>query len=214
MINRQKIIERIQALFALGDTTRNPNEGEVKTALRMAKKLMAKYNLSLSEIELKKQGENGIGITSHDELKMYRGWELKLAHIACKLFNVQMVVNKQSFSKKSNLLFVGFKVDGQLAKECFTYLYTTIKLMSSSITPKESRYAYRAGLIDTLYERVEAELELDKSYLEKSKALVVIKNEMIKTWVNKNMNTHTTQSKYRNYSANDFFAYIKGQVDV
>jgi len=45
----KNIIEKIQKLLALGGN--NPNENEATNATRMAMDLLAKYNLSMSEID-------------------------------------------------------------------------------------------------------------------------------------------------------------------
>ena len=45
----KNIIEKIQKLLALGGN--NPNENEATTATQMAMDLLAKYNLSMSEVQ-------------------------------------------------------------------------------------------------------------------------------------------------------------------
>lgn len=48
--NKQKIIDRINKLFSLADTSRNQSEEEVSEALSKAKTLMAEYDLSESDL--------------------------------------------------------------------------------------------------------------------------------------------------------------------
>lgn len=213
-INREKIIERIKQLFALGDSSRNPNEGEVKTALRMAKKLMAKYNLSLSEIEIKESGESCIIELNSNEFKHFRGWETRLANIAAKLFKVRLVIGASHGMRLRNMIFVGYRVDAELAQKCFSYLLYTVRVMSSTTKGRISRGAYRDGIIDRLNQRVEEELILDAAMKEKCRAIVIAKDSMIKSWMKENMNLRDKKAVYRDYKSQDIKSYCRGVVDA
>ena len=50
MFTKQKIIELIQSLIRLGDTTRNPNIHEAKSALEKVKQLARKYSINLNDL--------------------------------------------------------------------------------------------------------------------------------------------------------------------
>ena len=63
-----KIIERIKKLFALGSN--NPNENEAKSAMRMARKLLDKHNLSM--YDLKQEDEVGIKLEDYKNVPWVR----------------------------------------------------------------------------------------------------------------------------------------------
>lgn len=207
---RDKIIKKIKKLFALGDNTKNPYEAEVKNALRMARTLLNKYNLSFSEVELKESGKTNIITLNSNEFKHFRGWETRLAYIASKLFKVQIVLGATEGRKLRNLLFIGYKEDANLAKQCFSYLLYTVKFLSGAVKGRISRGAYRDGMIDRLNQRVEEELKIDTPAEEKCKAIMVIKNTVVKSWMKKNMNIKQTTASHRRYSEQDMESYSKG----
>lgn len=211
-IERDKIIKKIKKLFALGDNTKNPYETEVKNALKIAKTLMNKYNLSFSEVELKENGKTNIITLNSDEFKHFRGWETRLAHISSKLFKVHIVLGATEGRRLRNVMFIGYKEDAKLAKQCFSYLLHTVKLMSGTVKGRISKGAYRDGMIDRLNQRVEEELKIDDTIKEKCKAVMIIKNKVIKNWMEKNMNIKRTKTSYRSYSKQDMESYLKGVI--
>lgn len=179
-----KIIDRIKKLFALGDKNRNPNEGEVKSALRKAKQLMKQYNLSLSELELEKQKEDIIKETVKGT-KYISFWEKKLANMVAKLFNCDAIINAGIFSR--GWVFVGFKDEAKLASQCYQYLNYVLRIMANTYAKK--KLDFYAGITDRLQERVNEEIKLNTPQeTSKCTAIVCCKNKLIKSWEKKNLN--------------------------
>jgi hypothetical protein len=60
MEDKEKIIELIRKCLALGDSSKNNQEGEIANALAAAKRLMDKHNLSMAEVAESRINKDGI----------------------------------------------------------------------------------------------------------------------------------------------------------
>lgn len=156
MLNKLNIIDKIRKLFALGDRNRNPNEGEVKTALAMASKLMKEHNLTLSEIDLEKQKEDiGKEYTSIKNTLSF--WERKLARMIGELFNCNPLIGEEG-NRKRRFIFIGFKEEIKLASQCYEYLDDVLRIMANTYAIK--KLDFYAGITDRLQERINEEIRL------------------------------------------------------
>jgi RNA processing factor Prp31 len=182
--NKSTIIERIRSLFALGDITRNPYEEEVKTALAMAQKLMKKYNLSLSEIDLEKQKDD-IEKEYTETRATIAFWEKKLAKMVATLFNCDPIINA-NYNRNRGWIFIGFKEEAKLACQCYSYLNYVIRIKAN--TYAKHKIDFYAGMTDRLQERIDEEIKLNTPQENsKCKAIVCCKDKLIKSWEQKNL---------------------------
>lgn len=207
-MNTSTIIDKIRKLFALGDKTRNPNEGEVKTALSMASKLMKEHNLTLGEIDLEKQKEN-IGKEYTQSKKSISFWERKLARTVGKLFDCDNILFA---SYKRCWAFIGFKEEAKLATQCYEYLDNILRTMANAYA--KNKLDFYAGITDRLQERVDEEIKL-RTPQETSKctAIVCCKDKLIKTWEKKNLKLtveHRSIPKTNNVSPDYYKGYLAG----
>jgi hypothetical protein len=200
MNNKSDIIERIQKLFAMGDSSRNPNEEEVKTALAMAMKLMHEHNLSLSDVQLK-QEQNNIKQEATNEQGKFHLWERTLASLVGKLFDCRVVEQGISYyPRKRIFLFIGFPQDVIIAKNCYEYLHFNIKLLAGLMA--KHKMEFYAGIIAALDERVMEEIQ-NRTPEENNacKAIVCIKKDIVTNWINKNLTLKTIHRRTRNYDS-------------
>jgi len=195
ILNKNIIMDRIRKLFALGDKNRNPNEGEVKTALAMASKLMQKYNLTLSEIDLEKQKDD-IGKEYTKTKASISFWERRLGSMVAKLFDCENVINA-NYNRDRGWIFIGFKEEAKLASQCYEYLDNVIRILAN--TYSKHKLDFYAGITDRLQERIEEEIKL-RTPKETSKctAIVCCKNKLIEIWEKKNMTLTTEHRKMPN----------------
>jgi hypothetical protein len=209
-MNKENIIDRIRKLFALGDRNKNPNEGEVKTALSMVSKLMKEYNLSLSEIDLEKQKDT-IGKEYTEEQNRFAFWERKLAKLVGKLFDCSIIVYG-TYSGNRKWIFVGFIDDAKLSTQCYKYLDDTIRIMAN--IHAKNKLDFYAGITDRLKERIDEEIKLrTPEEAVKCTAIVCCKNKLINTWKEKNMKLsteHRTLPRINNVSADYYKGYLVG----
>jgi hypothetical protein len=202
---KSKLIERIQKLFSLGDKNRNPNEGEVKSALRKAKQLMKQYNLSLSELDLEQQKEDIIQSTTKGTAYI-AFWQRKLADMIGKLFNCDPIIDPRYYSR--GYVFVGFKEEANLAVKCYDYLTDVIKILAN--LHSKNKMDFYAGITDRLQERIDKEIKLNNPIIEsKCKAIVCCKEALINSYEEKNI--HLENIHFREpHIAVASIDYIKG----
>lgn len=210
-----KIIKRIRKLLAVGNKSKNPYEGEVNTALDLAKKLMAKNNLSLSEVEIAESSDEDVQRVYSKEEKQMRFWEKLLASkVVAPIFEVEAFLHKTGY-RKNSICFVGYKKDPKIAAEIYAYLVTYIKRLGKTTEgTRKKRTSYYEGLIERLIERAKEEVylnNLEKSQQVCSRALVVVKKERINRYTAENMNIKSGRFAYR--SRKDFYgdSYQRGK---
>ncbi len=218
-MDKLTIISRIKALLSLGDSSRNPYEEEVKTALKMAQDLMKKYNLTLSEIDLKNSPDTDIDKTQTDYEGHLEPWKRHLARVIKILYDVEPIIDGVAYHKNS-YLFVGFKVDCECAKITYDYLINLIDFKSKLKYKGQrlQRYAYLQGFLSCLEERATKEKELIDSLNKSTEnikygALVIIKHDRIRDWLSKNLKTHNVHNRSE-LNLEDLIEYQKGYCDA
>ena len=209
------IIDRIRKLFALRDRKRNPNEGEVKTAMAMATKLMKQHNLTLSEIDLEKQKED-IGKECTKTKPTISFWERKLGNMVAKLFNCSPIIY-ENYKRDRGFMFIGFKEEAKLAVQCYEYLNNELRILAN--THAKHKLDFYAGITTRLQERIDEEIRL-KTPEETSKctAIVCCKEELIKSWEKKNLKLTIERRSRPNIDevSPDYFKgyFFGGEVDL
>lgn len=138
----ERIIEKIRKCLALANN--NPSEEEAKAAALQAQKLLAKYNISISDVEeLEATTEE---IVEHpvwfkDCVKgVARAWKYDLADIVAKNFRC-----KHFFYGKSAAVFYGHKTDAEAAAEVFKYLFAMGDRLANRATYRVLREFHKRG---------------------------------------------------------------------
>jgi hypothetical protein len=111
-----KILERIQKLFALG---KSPNMNEAASALRKAQALMDEYNLTFGEVHYTTEFEKLPG------RKIYT-WEFLIFESVCFANNCQPALGRGT----GFISLCGRKINVFLSIEMFRYLIDTVKRMA------------------------------------------------------------------------------------
>jgi len=217
-MEKEKIINTIRNLFARANKDKNPYEEEINSSLKLAKELMTKNNLSLSEIEIKESSDDDVKKIYSKETGKMRFWQKFLASkIIAPIFEVEAIYSRAQYSTFC-YIFVGYKDDPILAKEAYEYLVDYIKKLGKTKEQnRKRRTSYYEGLIDRLTEKAKEEVylnNLSKSQQVHCKALIIIKEEKINKWLNENMKTKTMNFKFT--SRKDFYenSYNKGRKDA
>lgn len=138
----EKIIEKIRKCLALANN--NPSEEEAKAAALMAQKLLAKYNISLVDVEqLEGKPEEIIEecVWFKDCVKgVARAWKYQLASIVSENFRC-----KHFFYGKSGVVFYGHQTDAQAAGEVFKYLFGMGDKLANRVTYRVLRQYHKQG---------------------------------------------------------------------
>jgi hypothetical protein len=146
-----KVIRRIRKLIALSES---PNEAEAASALAKAKILLAKHNVSLTEINDRETDVKELHLPVENNL---HPWEEKL--LAC--------ITKPTFTSAIKLYvdgilyikLIGKEANAISAKVLYEYLHeavvTRAKMFSAAIDDLES---FRIGMVDSIRKKLEEEI--------------------------------------------------------
>ena len=184
MTAKDQMIEKVKKLLALGDTSKNSSDEEAKSAILMAQKLMAKYDISVEEVEEPEEQEY-----SHEECehKWDYAYRIPLAHILAENFRCMLYV------RDKRIVFMGHPADAKICKATFEFAYSFIMRRGSSIynkrysmglTTKGVFNSYATGFLSGLREAFDVQC----------RALAIVTppdvvekfNEMSKGWSTKN----------------------------
>ena len=119
MKDNSKIVERIAKVLAKAKN--NPSEEECQSALALAQKLMAEYNIELSDVEGMARMRRKRQVTQDGALKQkrYEWWMKSLAPIIADNFRCKCFLDIDVDSWRT-ATFVGFKEDVSIANLAFT----------------------------------------------------------------------------------------------
>ena len=115
---REEAIETIKNLLetARRETT---NEHEAVSAALFAQRLMAKYNVEITEVEGEKITDEIVQKTYWDSGKHeMKKWKIRLASIIARNFRCEVY-----FLGKKDIVFYGYEKDAEVALQTFTFLY-------------------------------------------------------------------------------------------
>ena len=226
-IDREKLIERIKALMALGDTSRNNSEAEAATAIKKMQELLQKHNLDISEVQMaddKKVGEEIVDEVAVEWRKSSLStWEnslCALVGIACETnpYLSQQYVRGTKSGRIFKFHFIGTPWDVAISKEMFKYLHSTIKKLSVRNFPDQlpSQRCYMEGCCHRLSERIHLQNELFKKQQasnQKYALLVINKKDAIDNYTDK---LGLQKAKRKQYGGKnwDGFAFKKGMADA
>lgn len=160
----EKIIDKINKLLTLADTSRNPSEHEAISASMKVQKLLAKYNITMADVrgeaEVEEPIEQAISdVGCNDKAQNWRT-ELALAvanGYACKTYMV---------GTKNAIVFYGYKADILLARRVYTYLYNVgVKLGRQYVREHrnewESEYRLYQSFVSGFTNGVRGQLEMN-----------------------------------------------------
>lgn len=112
----EKIIQTIKKVLELSKN--NPSEEEAKAAALKAQELLAKYHISMSEIEdIEGKTEDIAEVCVNVPAKK---WKYTLAKIVADNFRC-----KHFYYGKGTVVFYGHQTDAEVAAETFKYLFDT-----------------------------------------------------------------------------------------
>lgn len=155
-----KVLERVKKMIALGNDAA-ATEAERETALRMAYNLLAKYNLSLSD--LPEDGSNEARERQDVVISADR-WARSLAQAVAKLFFCRYFYSQTGTSGKDKHCFVGRQSNVITARYMSEFLIKSVKREATSrykspTTPQGRSFC--VGTVDSIRKRVEVMIKSD-----------------------------------------------------
>lgn len=112
-MKNDKIIQTIKKILELSNN--NPSEEEAKAAALKAQELLAKYHLSMADIETEDDIDNIVEVSVDVPSKK---WKYTLAQIVADNFRC-----KHFYYGKMRVVFYGHETDANIAAETFKYLF-------------------------------------------------------------------------------------------
>lgn len=196
----ERIIEKIRKCLALANN--NPSEEEAKAAALQAQKLLAKYNISMVDVEGLEQEDEEIveeDVWFSDIVKgTARAWKYELAEIVSKNFRC-----RHFFYGKRAVVFYGHKTDAEAASEVYKYLFS----MGDRIADREAHKAFHStGITRGVYNSwVKGYLAgLRNSFDKQCTALMIVIPEDVKEgYAERSKNFGHTNAGMRNTSFNN-----------
>lgn len=160
----KNIIEKIQKLLTLGGN--NPNENEATNATRMAMDLLAKYNLSMSEIQNTEKES-----VSHEDYKpggkSFPTWKTVLLNAICKAHFCSVILRPGT----GTYIIVGKETNRVTSKMMFTYLCNVIDFETKQFL-KDKDYDRSYGKIQGNAFRVGMAKRLESRFQEKRQEII------------------------------------------
>ena len=155
-----KVLERVKKMIALGNDSA-ATEAERETALRMAYNLLAKYNLSISDLPSEQDNE---AREWQDVVISADRWARSLAQAVAKLFFCRYFYSGTGTSGKDKHCFVGRQSNVITARYMSEFLIKSVKREATgrykSPTSPQGR-SFCVGTVDSIRKRVEEMIKTD-----------------------------------------------------
>lgn len=110
----ESVLQKVRGLLALSGN--NPSQAEAQAAALKAQELIAKYNLTLTEVEKETQEI----VTSEYKTGVDKSWKYGLARAVADNFRVMIY-----WVDRRVAVFYGYKQDTMIAVQVFEYLFKT-----------------------------------------------------------------------------------------
>ena len=205
LLEKEKLKERVKRCLKLAGEGRNNSPEEAATALAFANKIMREYNISLSEVQIddikKQEVVQGGGVLK----KKFKGWEFSLSSVVASLCSCG-VFRRTFYLEDSKLIFYGIKEDVDLAEQIYSILRKEILRMATSQGFKGAEQrSYCLGVVITLMDRIREEKKEEEALEEgnKCRAVMVIKNQLVKAYTAKLKLRTARGARVGSYSAYD-----------
>ena len=165
-INDKSIVEKIRKLLALADSAKNSHEHERAVAMQAAMDLLAKHNLSMTEINAKALDIQPDEVAVNLKLDP---WVRRVLATACKLYYTKYyMVGTRNWQGRieRNPVFVGTAENIAVTIDMAQWLLNSIRVESNRMykDPFERR-SFRLGAADRIFDRageiMAAEKKLD-----------------------------------------------------
>jgi hypothetical protein len=126
-MSTDKILDRVKKMLALGNCE-GATEAERETALRMAYNLLAKHNLSISDLPSDEQQED----REQQEVSLCADkWARSMAQAVAKLFFCSYYYSKTGKSRRDIHYFVGKQSNAGTARYMAEYVISSVKREAS-----------------------------------------------------------------------------------
>lgn len=226
MKDKQALTETIRKLLALSES---PNQHEAEQAMAKASALMKAHQIEMSAVLVNKlQGAKAHAGKTIRVSETYRSFVRRIAKAAAEIFDVADI----GTGEQSAVYFIGTKEDVTLAEALFVYLFESWKSIVSKdckrwkeeysdgyweesqprqYEVKKYKISHGQGFANAVYDRaydlsIERQEEV-KASSTTGKELIVLKDQLVKTFIEENCTK--TFTKYKNQHGD---GHLEGQI--
>jgi|AGTN01.3.fsa_nt_gi Protein of unknown function (DUF2786). len=179
-LSQDSIVEKVRKLLALANG--NQNEHERGVAMQFAMDLLAKHNLTISEVECDKSLLNTIEIEGDFRLE---AWTKIILQAACKMYYTELYLSGRfdyfRYRRVDVPVFVGTAENIAVTMDVATWLIDSVRKESNRAYKHASeRRSFRLGASDRILERAFAmvETEKEKANSGNGRELMVVRNQL------------------------------------
>lgn len=153
--NQEKIIDRVKKMLALANCS-GAAEGERDNALRMAYNLLAKYNLTMDQVDAHNATPQEARESQQAKFVVYP-WARSIASIVGELFFCNYYFMRSGTGKQATHVFIGKASNAATAQYMSEFVVRSVtreaaRLYGSAISPEGRSFA--VGVVYKLRERV------------------------------------------------------------
>jgi ribosomal protein L13 len=180
--SEKSIVEKVKKLLALADSDKNSHEHERAVAMQAAMDLLAKHNLSMTEITAHSLDVPPEEVSANFKLEP---WVRRILSASCKLYYTRYYMigtRNQQNRLERNPVFVGTAENIAVTINVATWLLNSVRLESNRIYRDAfERRSFRLGAADRIFERA-CEIMLSEINSGKSAgtSLIILRNQFEK----------------------------------
>jgi hypothetical protein len=216
--DKKQMIETIRKLMALGQS---PEENEAIAAIAKAQELMSKFNISLTETEIKQEVNQDVRQETFATKGYFSSWEKNLFYGLGKNYDCEGFFKKVENTRTISVVFMGLDSDIEILDFTLGYLMQAIdglntkfvlgmrgaELKRSEKLNKKNSYA--TGIVRNLLDRL---AEIREKAQAKTGALISAKDAKVKDYQKAQgmkFKRHTSTTSF----SHDNEAYLQGKED-
>ena len=192
-----EVAEKVKKLLAQAEGTSFPEEAEL--AASMAEQLLKKYNMTLTDVEIKtaEMLKDVFGVPQRGKTKEYGllpHWIKTLATVINKYFYIKVVVSRKPTGTFFNQInFLGARKDVEVARYVFCFLVREIERLGDKYMKKnhkgtglgirqmqELRMSYSQGVVEGIGMKLKHEAEIaDAPVTANGTDLIIVKGDAV-----------------------------------
>lgn len=138
-MTKETVVEKVRKMLALAHD-KGATENESQSAMLMAQRLMAKHNITVSDVDVE-DDEKEVVHENVTEIQRTIWWKKSLASVIGG--NFRCITYTQRYGNgKSSIVFLGLKEDVEIAKEVFAFAIDSIQHYANKYVRKISNEGY------------------------------------------------------------------------
>ena len=205
---QQKAIDKVRKLMSLSEGSTSYEEAQ--TAAMMARNILSKYNLNITDIKTYRVETNACELKTELRTRNIPVWVKSLSSAVSKVFDCEYLLDQME--EETSICFIGVEPNITICNITFSYLYEYLDcLCFPKGYPVYMRNSYRQGFAAGILEKHKATKAEEASTNQTSSALVVVQHQLIDEFMKTKYPDLRTVYRRRTYVSTS--AYDRGFKD-